>query len=57
VQVQRNLYFATNDVRQAYVSIKAALYNKKVNKVVFILQSQGGLEGGMILDWLLAEGV
>lgn len=57
MQVQRNLYFATNDVRQAYVSIKAALYNKKVNKVVFILHSQGGLEGGMILDWLLAEGV
>jgi hypothetical protein len=44
-------------VRQAYVSIKAALYNKKVDKVVFLLHSQGALEGGMILDWLMAEGM
>lgn len=56
-QIQRNLQYATNDIRQAYVSIKAALYDEKIKKVVFILHSQGGLEGSMIVDWLLAEGI
>jgi hypothetical protein len=26
-----------------------------VKKIVFILHSQGGIEGGLILDWLFAE--
>lgn len=55
--IQRNLAFATNDVREAYVSIKSALYDDKVKKVVFILHSQGGIEGGLSIDWLLAEGI
>jgi hypothetical protein len=53
--VQRDFAYSTQDVREAYVSIKAALYNEKIKKVVFILHSQGGIEGGLILDWLLAE--
>ncbi len=55
-QIQRNFTYATNDVREAYVQIKNALYNDKINKVVFILHSQGGIEGSLIIDWLLAEG-
>jgi hypothetical protein len=54
--IQRNLAFATNDIREAYVDIKSALYDEKIKKVVLILHSQGGIEGGLILDWLLAEG-
>jgi hypothetical protein len=37
------------------VLIKKALYAPGVKKVVLILHSQGGIEGSMILDWLLAE--
>jgi hypothetical protein len=29
--------------------------DSRIKKVVFILHSQGGIEGGLILDWLLAE--
>jgi hypothetical protein len=54
--IQRNLSYATSDIREAYASIKNALYNPKIKKVVFILHSQGGIEGGLIIDWLLAEG-
>lgn len=35
--------------------LKTTLYDPAVKKVVFILHSQGGIEGGMILDWLLQE--
>ncbi|PYH96669.1 hypothetical protein BO71DRAFT_481784 [Aspergillus ellipticus CBS 707.79] len=53
--VQRALLFATDDIRQCYVLVKKALYRPDVKKVVLILHSQGGIEGGMILDWLLNE--
>jgi hypothetical protein len=53
--VQRNLGLATNDVREAYKIVKEKLYNPKYNKIVFILHSQGGIEGGLVLDWLLQE--
>ncbi|KAF2674780.1 hypothetical protein BT63DRAFT_449774 [Microthyrium microscopicum] len=53
--VQRNFTYATNDIREAYVSIKKALYEENVTKVVFILHSQGGIEGAQIIDWLLDE--
>jgi hypothetical protein len=36
------------------MQIKASLYSD-ASKVVFILHSQGGIEGGMIIDWLLQE--
>lgn len=53
--VQRNFTYATNDVRLCYRIIKQKLYNPKYSKVVFILHSQGGIEGGLVLDWLLQE--
>jgi hypothetical protein len=53
--VQRNLGYATSDVRVCYRIIKEKLYNPSYSKVVFILHSQGGIEGGLIIDWLLQE--
>jgi hypothetical protein len=53
--IQRNFGFATTDVRVCYRIIKEKLYNPQYSKVVFVLHSQGGIEGSMILDWLLQE--
>lgn len=53
--VQRALLYATQDVRDCYVLVKKALKNEKKKKVILILHSQGGIEGGMIIDWLLDE--
>uniref|UniRef100_A0A8H7NHF0 DUF676 domain-containing protein n=3 Tax=Bionectria ochroleuca TaxID=29856 RepID=A0A8H7NHF0_BIOOC len=53
--IQRALLYATSDIRDCYVLVKRALYKPGIKKVVLILHSQGGIEGGMILDWLLDE--
>ncbi|KAI0969018.1 hypothetical protein F4678DRAFT_177454 [Xylaria arbuscula] len=53
--IQRNFGYATSDVRLAYKILKEKLYNPQYSKVVFILHSQGGVEGGLVLDWLLQE--
>ncbi|KUI56312.1 hypothetical protein VP1G_03745 [Cytospora mali] len=53
--IQRNFTYATNDIRVCYRIIKEKLYNPQYSKVVFILHSQGGIEGGLVLDWLLQE--
>ncbi|KAK4042982.1 hypothetical protein C8A01DRAFT_13427 [Parachaetomium inaequale] len=53
--IQRNWGYATKDVRVCYQIIKQKLYNPQYSKVVFILHSQGGIEGSLILDWLLQE--
>lgn len=53
--VQRNFGLATRDVREAYRILKGKLYDPRYAKVVFILHSQGGIEGGLVLDWLLQE--
>lgn len=53
--IQRNLGYATNDVRVCYRIIKEKLYNPQYSKIVFVLHSQGGIEGGLVLDWLLQE--
>ncbi|KAK1774928.1 hypothetical protein QBC45DRAFT_423654 [Copromyces sp. CBS 386.78] len=53
--VQRNLGYATADVRICYRIIKEKLYNPQYSKVIFVLHSQGAIEGGMIIDWLLQE--
>ncbi|KXJ85072.1 hypothetical protein Micbo1qcDRAFT_237594 [Microdochium bolleyi] len=53
--IQRNFGYATGDVREAYKVVKDKLYNPQYTKVVFILHSQGGIEGGLVLDWLLQE--
>ncbi len=38
-----------------YKHIKEKLYNPQYSKVVFILHSQGSIEGSMVIDWLLQE--
>lgn len=53
--IQRNLNYATSDVRITYRLLKEVLYDPKKSKVVLILHSQGGIEGGLVLDWLLQE--
>ncbi|KAI0157105.1 hypothetical protein GGR52DRAFT_582915 [Hypoxylon sp. FL1284] len=53
--IQRNFGYATGDVRAAYKILREKLYNPKYSKVIFILHSQGGIEGGLVLDWLLQE--
>lgn len=53
--IQRNFGYATSDIRAAYKIIKEKLYNPQYTKVIFILHSQGGIEGGLVLDWLLQE--
>lgn len=53
--VQRNFGYATGDVRACYPILKEKLYNPRLSRVVFLCHSQGGIEGGMILDWLLQE--
>ncbi|KAK2001912.1 hypothetical protein LX36DRAFT_627852 [Colletotrichum falcatum] len=54
--LERCFYFGTSDTRACYSLIAAALSPTENNeKVVLILHSQGGLEGSIILDWLLAN--
>lgn len=53
--VQRNFNYATSDVRECYAVVKETLYKSDLTKVVFIMHSQGAIEGGMIIDWLLQE--
>ncbi|OCK80530.1 hypothetical protein K432DRAFT_382140 [Lepidopterella palustris CBS 459.81] len=53
--IERNFCYPTEDVRTSYVQIKSALLDDKYKKVVLILHSQGGIEGSLILDWLLDE--
>lgn len=53
--VQRNFGYATGDVRMCYRKMRELLYDPKKSKIVFVLHSQGGIEGGMVLDWLLQE--
>jgi hypothetical protein len=53
--IQRNLGYATTDVRVCYALIKEKLYDPSLSKVIFVLHSQGGIEGSMIIDWLLQE--
>lgn len=53
--IQRNFNYATGDVRITYRLLKEVLYDPAKSKVVLILHSQGGIEGGLVLDWLLQE--
>ncbi|KAK0673621.1 hypothetical protein QBC41DRAFT_311193 [Cercophora samala] len=53
--IQRNWQYATKDVRVCYRIIKEKLYEPQNTKVVFILHSQGGIQGSLIIDWLLQE--
>ncbi|KAJ5764797.1 hypothetical protein N7520_004356 [Penicillium odoratum] len=51
--IQRCFSYATEDIRIAYPLVKAALLDPDCHKVVLILHSQGGIEGGLVIDWLL----
>lgn len=42
-------------MRDCYSIVKSTLYQPHLTKVIFILHSQGGIEGGLIIDWLLQE--
>ncbi|KAL4900916.1 hypothetical protein BDW74DRAFT_88709 [Aspergillus multicolor] len=53
--IQRDFSYATEDVREAYALLRAALLNPDYTKVVLITHSQGGIEAGLITDWLLDE--
>ena len=53
--IQRNFNYATQDIRDCYKIVKDKLYRRDLTKIIFILHSQGGIEGGMIIDWLLQE--
>ncbi|KAL4770243.1 hypothetical protein BDW60DRAFT_209183 [Aspergillus nidulans var. acristatus] len=53
--IQRDFSYATRDVREAYALLRAALLNPDYTKVVLISHSQGGIESGLIADWLLDE--
>ena len=53
--IQRNWGYATTDVRVCYRIIIEKIYNPQYSKVIFVLHSQGAIEGSLILDWLLQE--
>jgi hypothetical protein len=53
--IQRSFGYATDDVRICYPIILKTLRNPEISKVVFILHSQGCIEGGLVIDWLLQE--
>ncbi|KAH7124063.1 hypothetical protein B0J11DRAFT_568956 [Dendryphion nanum] len=53
--IERNFCYATFDVRNSYLLIKDCLLQEQHKKVILILHSQGGIEGSLILDWLLSE--
>lgn len=53
--VQRNFTYATGDVRLCFKILRQVLYDPSKSKVIFVLHSQGGIEGGLVLDWLLQE--
>lgn len=52
--LERCLYFGTTDTRACFAIISELLRDKE-KKVVLILHSQGGLEGSIILDWLMNQ--
>ncbi|KAJ5493561.1 hypothetical protein N7463_009648 [Penicillium fimorum] len=53
--IQRDFAYATDDIRRSYALVKEALLDPECDKVVLLLHSQGGIEGGLVVDWLLDE--
>jgi hypothetical protein len=53
--LERDFSYLTQDIRDGYVLVKKALQDTKYDKVVLILHSQGGIEGGLMIDMLLAD--
>ncbi|KKY29644.1 hypothetical protein UCDDA912_g10440 [Diaporthe ampelina] len=52
--LERCLYFGTTDTRGCFAIISDLLRDNE-KKVILILHSQGGLEGSIILDWLMNQ--
>ena len=53
--IQRNFGYATGDVRACYRVVKQKLYDANLSKIILVLHSQGAIEGGLVLDWLVQE--
>lgn len=53
--IQRSFNYKTRDVREAYDVVRNHLYDTTVSRVIFIVHSQGGIQGSLVLDWLLQE--
>jgi hypothetical protein len=53
--VERDFLYNTQDMRDCYVLVKRALKDPQYNKVVLILHSQGGIQGSLIVDMLIAD--
>lgn len=53
--LERCLYFGTSDTRGCFAIISDLLRDTKRKKVILVLHSQGGLEGSIILDWLMNQ--
>jgi hypothetical protein len=53
--IQRDIGYATQDVREAYEKIKLALVDEGLTRVVIIVHSQGGIVMSMALDNLLSD--
>ncbi|KAJ0163655.1 hypothetical protein CTA2_2630, partial [Colletotrichum tanaceti] len=51
--LERCFYFGTTDARQCYAVLAGQMAERE--KIVLILHSQGGLQGSIIVDWLLAN--
>jgi hypothetical protein len=49
------MYFGTSDTRACFALVSEALLRQDNKKVVLILHSQGGLEGSIIVDWLIDQ--
>ncbi|OBT69096.1 hypothetical protein VE03_01395 [Pseudogymnoascus sp. 23342-1-I1] len=52
--IERTFDYCTTDVRVCYEILRVAMLSP-VSKVVLILHSQGGIQGGLIVDWLLEQ--
>lgn len=52
--IQRTFAYPTLDIRTVYLTISALLKQEDTKKLVLIAHSQGGIEAGMVLDWLFA---
>ncbi|KAI9840115.1 MAG: hypothetical protein M1837_001919 [Sclerophora amabilis] len=53
--IQRDFSYCTQDVRDGYVILKEAINDPAFKKIVLVLHSQGGIEGGLMLDWLFDD--
>jgi hypothetical protein len=53
--IERDFSYVTQDIRDGYVLVKKALQDTDKDKVVLVLHSQGGIEGGLMVDMLLAD--